>query len=87
MIANMSQEERDAYYNLNRIINEESVAETTTFWYFVAGGALGVILIAVLIYCLCKMKRRNDLIVAKVEKLEAGVKVNDVDKNDDFYNS
>lgn len=83
----MSQKERDAYYNLNRIVNEESVADTTTFWYFIAGGAVGVILIGVLIYCLCKMKRRNDLIVAKVEKLEAGMHDNDPDKNDDFYNS
>ena len=45
--------------------------DTGTFWLFIAGGAVGVILIAILIYCLVKMKKRNDLIVAKVEKLTA----------------
>ena len=48
---------------------EENVEDTGTFWLFIGGGALGVILIVILIVCLVKMKKRNDLIVAKVEKL------------------
>ena len=45
--------------------------DTGTFWLFVGGGVLGLILIIILICCLYRMKKRNDLIVAKVEKLTA----------------
>ena len=49
-----------------------------------------MLLIALLVFCLVRMKKKNDLIVAKVEKLEAGA-IHDLsdneDKNDDFYNS
>jgi len=42
----------------------------------------------VLIICLVRLKKHNDLIVAKVEKLEVGAKLeSDDEKNDDFYNS
>lgn len=67
----MTQEERDLYYKQRRIIEEESVEDTGTFWLFIGGGVLGVVLIAILICCLVRMKKRNDLIVAKVEKLTA----------------
>ena len=71
VIESMTQEERDAYYMQRRVIEEEQVQETGTFWLFIGGGVLGVVLIVILIVCLVKMKKRNDLIVAKVEKLTA----------------
>ena len=85
----MSEAERDAYYKINRVVEEEGVSETNEFWYFIVGGGVGAILIVVLIVCLCRLKRKNDLIVAKVEKLEvmADDKTPDADRNDDFYNS
>jgi hypothetical protein len=84
----MSQEERDAYNNSLRIVEQELVSETNTFWYFVIGAIFGLLLIILLIYCLVHMKKKNDLIVAKVEKLEAGVDSDLSDShNDDFYNS
>jgi len=93
VLKGMTQEERDLYNNQLRIIEEESVAETGTFWYFVVGGVVGVILIITLICCLVRMKKKNDLIVAKVitlEELQAGANNDntpDEQKNDDFYNS
>ena len=54
------------------------------------GGCLGAVLIGILIYCLIRMKKKNDLIVAKVEKLSKEAPANEdnkPDKNDDFYNS
>lgn len=71
VLESMTQEERDEYYRQRRVIVEETVEDTGTFWLFIGGGALGFILIAILIYCLVRMKKRNDLIVAKVEKLTA----------------
>ncbi len=47
-------------------------------------------MIAVLIWCLVRMKRKNDLIVAKVETLAASTGKEsegnkpEIDKNDDF---
>ena len=67
----MTQEERDEYYRQKRVFEEENVEDTGTFWLFVGGGVLGLILIIILICCLYRMKKRNDLIVAKVEKLTA----------------
>ena len=69
VIAAMTPEQRQAYYATRPIVDEEKVSETNTFWFFIAGGVGGVILIVILIVCLVKMKKRNDLIVAKVEKL------------------
>lgn len=92
VLESMTQEERDAYYRQKRIYEEESVEDTGTFWLFVGGGIVGLILIIVLIYCLVKMKKRNDLIVAKVEKMTAeqlqkrSFVPND-ERNDDFYES
>ncbi len=85
----MTQEERDAYNNSLRIFEQEAVSDTNTFWYFVIGATIGVLLIILLICCLVKMKKKNDLIVAKVEKLEAGVNSDrsDSNNNDDFYDS
>lgn len=45
-----------------------------------------------LIFCLVRMKKKNDTIVAKVEKLSAGGGPSegnkpDIDMNDDFYAS
>ena len=65
----MSQEERDAYNDLYRVKTDEEIYETWTFWAFVAGGVVGLILMILLICCLIRLKNRNDLIVAKVEKL------------------
>jgi len=88
VIAAMSQAERDAYYNRKRIIEEETIEETQTFWYFIVFGVVGFIIVVVLIICLVRLKKHNDLIVAKVEKLEVGAKLeSDDEKNDDFYNS
>ena len=66
--------------------------DTGTFWLFVGGGVLGLILIIILICCLYRMKKRNDLIVAKVEKLTAEQLaekdyIPEEEKNDDFYAS
>ena len=84
----MSEAERDAYYKINRVVEEEGVSETNEFWYFIVGGGVGAILIIVLIVCLCRLKRKNDLIVAKVEKLEVmNDKTPEAERNDDFYNS
>ncbi len=89
VISLMSEAERDAYYKINRVVEEEGVSETNEFWYFIVAGGVGAILIVVLIVCLCRLKRKNDLIVAKVEKLEqvGDDKTPDGDRNDDFYNS
>ena len=65
----MTVEERDAYYARTRVVDEESVTETWTFWAFVAGGVLGLVLLILLICCLIRMKQKNSEIVAKVEKL------------------
>ena len=85
----MSQAERDAYYSINRVIEEENVSDTQEFWFFIVGGVLAFLAIVFLIYCLCRLKRKNDLIVAKVEKLEqlGDDRTPDGDRNDDFYNS
>ena len=66
--------------------------DTGTFWLFIGGGVLGLILIIILICCLYRMKKRNDLIVAKVEKLTAEQLaekdyIPEEEKNDDFYAS
>ena len=65
----MTEEERDAYYARTRVTDEEAITETWTFWAFVAGGVIGLVLVILLIVCLVRMKQRNSLIVAKVEKL------------------
>ena len=90
VIANMTEEERLAYYKTNKVVEEENIEDTNTFWFFVGGGCLGAVLIGILIYCLIRMKKKNDLIVAKVEKLSKEAPANEdnkPDKNDDFYNS
>ena len=74
------------------MFEEEKVEDTGTFWLFIGGGALGVILIGILIFCLIRMKKRNDLIVAKVEKLSAAQLqekdyIPEEERNDDFYAS
>ena len=63
-----------------------------SFWLFVGGGVIGAILIIILVVCLVKMKKRNDLIVAKVEKLTEDQKtgkkqLTKAETNDDFYAS
>jgi len=65
----MTPEERALYYETSAIVEQESVKDTSTFWFFIAGGVGGVILIGVLVYFLVRLKKKNDLIVAKVEKL------------------
>jgi hypothetical protein len=71
VIANMSIEERDAYLNTRTKVIDEGVEETDTFWFFVGGGILGAIIIIALVYCMIVVKRRNDVMVAKVEKMTA----------------
>ena len=92
VLESMTQEERDEYYRQRRVFEEENVEDTSTFWLFVGGGVLGFILIVVLIVCLVKMKKRNDLIVAKVEKMTAEQLqekdyIPEEEKHDDFYAS
>lgn len=92
VIANMSIEERDAYLNTRTKVVDESVADTDTFWFFVGGGILGAIIIIALIYCMVVVKRRNDVMVAKVEMLSAEQLAEKEDipydeANDDFYTS
>ena len=65
----MTPEERALYYETSAIVDKESVKDTSTFWLFIAGGIVGVILIGILVYFLIRLKKKNDLIVAKVEKL------------------
>ena len=91
VIAAMSEEERNAYYDANREVNEEKITETWTFWLFIVGGVIGLILIVLLIICLVRLRQKNSLIVAKVEKLStdqilAG-KIPEGEKKDDFYES
>ena len=92
VLESMTQEERDEYYRQRRVFEEENVEDTGTFWLFIGGGAIGVILIVILIICLVKMKKRNDLIVAKVEKMTAEQLqekdyIPEEEKHDDFYAS
>ena len=49
VIRNMSEDERLAYYEKNKIVEEENIEDTDTFWFFVGGGILGAILIGILI--------------------------------------
>ena len=88
----MSIEERDAYLNTKTTVEEGDATSSETFWFFVAGGVLGAIIIIALIYCMCVVKRRNDTMVAKVEKMTAEQLaeedyIPDDEKNDDFYAS
>ena len=71
VIANMSIEERDAYLNTRTTVEDEGIEETDTFWFFVGGGVLGAVIIIALIYCMVVVKQRNDVMVAKVEKMSA----------------
>ena len=92
VIANMSIEERDAYLNTKTTVEESNVEETETFWFFVGGGILGAIVIIALIYCGVTVKRRNDGMVAKVEKMTAEQLaekdyIPEEEQNDDFYAS
>ena len=92
VIANMSIEERDAYLNTKTTVEESNVEETETFWFFVGGGILGAIVIIALIYCGVTVKRRNDGMVAKVEKMTAEQLaekdyIPEDEQNDDFYAS
>ena len=93
VIEEMTPEERALYYETSAIVDKESVKDTSTFWLFIAGGIVGVILIGILVYFLIRLKKKNDLIVAKVEKLtESQIMMNEKDpskgkKNDDFYKS
>ena len=92
VIANMSIEERDAYLNTKTTVEESNVEETETFWFFVGGGILGAIVIIALIYCMVTVKRRNDGMVAKVEKMTAEQLaekdyIPEEEQNDDFYTS
>ena len=65
----MSVADRDAYLNQRTILEEEAVQETGTFWLFVGGGILGAVIIIGLIYCMVVVKKRNDTMVAKVQKM------------------
>lgn len=90
VIANMSIEERDAYLNTRTKVEEGNVEESDTFWFFVGGGILGAIIICALIYCMIVVKRRNDTMVAKVEKMSAEQLaekdyIPEEERNDDFY--
>ena len=92
VIANMSIEDRDAYLNTKTTVEESNVEETETFWFFVGGGILGAIVIIALIYCGITVKRRNDGMVAKVEKMTAEQLaekdyIPEEEQNDDFYTS
>ena len=92
VIANMSIEDRDAYLNTKTTVEESNVEETETFWFFVGGGILGAIVIIALIYCGVTVKRRNDGMVAKVEKMTAEQLaekdyIPEEEQNDDFYTS
>ena len=69
VLLTLTQEERDEYYNLKRTIEQQSAVESTTFWYFVIGGILGILLLVTLIICLLRLKTKNSQIVGKVEKL------------------
>ena len=71
VLAAMTIEERDAYLNTRTTVEESGVEETETFWFFVGGGILGAIIIIALIYCMVVVKKRNDGMVAKVEKMTA----------------
>lgn len=91
VLIQMSQAERDAYYAENPKYATKDVADTNTFWFFIAGGVVGAILIGILIFCLVRMKKKNDTIVAKVEKLSARGRPSegnkpDINSKDDFYN-
>ena len=86
----MSSAERDAYFAANPHLRSQKVSETKTFWLFVAGGVAGAILIGVLVVCLIRMKKKNDTIVAKVEKLSSSGRPSEGNKpdiNSDFYES
>ena len=90
VIANMSIEERDAYLNTRTKVEEGNVEESDTFWFFIAGGIFGAIIIRLLIYCMIVVKRRNDVMVAKVEKMSAEQLaekdyIPEEERNDDFY--
>ena len=86
----MSIEERDAYLNTKTTVEEGDVEETGTFWFFVGGGILGAIIICLLIYCMVVVKKRNDVMVAKVEKMTSEQLaekdyIPEEERNDDFY--
>ena len=86
----MSIEERDAYLNTKTTVEEGDVEETGTFWFFVGGGILGAIIICLLIYCMVVVKKRNDVMVAKVEKMTSEQLaekdyIPEDERNDDFY--
>ena len=88
----MSQVDRDAYWNQRTVVEDEKAEDTGAFWLFVGCGIAGILLIIGLIIALCRMKRRNDQIVAKVERmskeqLEERKYINEDEKNDDFYAS
>ena len=90
VIANMTIEERDEYLNTKTTVEEGDVDETDTFWFFVSGGILGAIIICCLIYCMIVVKKRNDVMVAKVEKMSAEQLaekdyIPEEERNDDFY--
>ena len=91
-IANMSVEERDEYLNTKTTVEEGDATSSETFWFFVAGGIVGAIVIIGLIYCMVVVKRRNDVMVAKVEKMTAEQLaeedyIPEAEKHDDFYAS
>ena len=87
----MTPEERAKYYQTTAIYETETVKDTKTFWLFIVGGICGLALIIVLIIFLIRLKKKNDLIVAKVEKLSLDKltksEMTKEEKNDDFYTS
>jgi len=87
----MTPEERALYYETTAIYESETVKDTKTFWLFIVGGICGLALIIVLIIFLIRLKKKNDLIVAKVEKLSLDKltksEMTKEEKNDDFYTS